>query len=257
MIHFVCNVCGHANSLPDDQKHRELLGCISCGCNARFRGYALALQRHLLQPGITLSQSIERKKLTGLGFSDAPQYARHLERLFSYRNTYLHTEPRLDLTDPASVKVYEPQDFIICGDVLEHVTDVTVALSNLRKLVKRGGILIFSVPYLEGYDTIEHYPNLHDWQLVSFKSGKFAIVNETQTGQIETFRDPIFHGGPGTVLEMRVFGEGDLMARLAAAGFEVESIDPTLPQIGYVWEPHCEQAHWRGRRHKSHVMVCR
>ena len=45
------------------------------------------------------------------------------------------------------------------------------------------------------------------------------LVNRTRTGELQVFRDLVFHGGEGATLELRVFCFDDLLARIAAAGF--------------------------------------
>jgi SAM-dependent methyltransferase len=270
MLKFTCNICGTENTNADPLKfHRELMPCEGCGSNPRFRGIILAVQSELIpdQPAICLRSATPRRDLVGLGFSDSEVYASVLERLFSYTNTYYHAPPYLDLMDETSVREYDPVDFVICSDVLEHVPPPAItAFENLRRLVKPGGLLILSVPYLEGYETIEHYPHLHDWRITQTENGSFRVENmragnPTVPGQepyLEIFPRPEFHGGPGAVLEMRMYGEGDLRARLAYAGFQdVKMLEPCRSDVGYVWSFNVEKPYWRGRVGKGFVMACR
>lgn len=258
MIDFRCNICGTQNSIDEGQKHRELLVCVGCGGNARLRGIVFAIQRAFLSTEQPLTKAMPVKNISGLGFTDSHAYANELARLFNFTNTYFHAEPFLDITSAESAAQYAPQDFVICSDVIEHVLLPMSALRNLRSLVKPGGVLILSVPYLEGYDSIEHFPQLHKWRVVELSPGRHVMVNERTDGTIETFANPHFHGGPGAVLEMRVFGEGDLLARLNYAGFRnVEILEANMPGIGYVWDYRCERTDWHGRGGKSCVMVCK
>ena len=85
--------------------------------------------------------------------------ARLLEYFFSYQNTFLHRPPHFDLMNIDKVS-FAPFDFVLCSDVLEHVPPpVDKAMRNLRRLVKPGGALILTVPYLEGDETYMR----HSW----------------------------------------------------------------------------------------------
>jgi SAM-dependent methyltransferase len=270
MVEFRCNLCGAHNSSGNPlMKHRELLNCVACQSSARFRGIVHAIQRELLgnQPGAVFRSTIERRDITGIGFSDSDIYGAELARIFSYTNTFYHTDPLLDIMKAESVANYQPVDFVVCSDVLEHVPPPAItAFNNLRRLVRPDGVLILTVPYLEGYETIEHYPHLYKWKTVELGDGHHAVVNlrrgdisrPDRVPYIECFPRPEYHGGPGEILEMRLFGEGDLCARLAYAGFlSVEAIEANLPEIGYVWDYNVERPEFHGRRAKSCVMVCR
>jgi SAM-dependent methyltransferase len=269
MVEFRCNLCGTDNSIGDPiQKHRELLICAGCGSCARFRGIVHAIQRELLgaRLGTVLRSVAERKELTGLGFSDANVYAKELARIFTYVNTFYHTDPLLDIMTAESVSNFAPADFVVCSDVLEHVPPPAItAFQNLRRLVRPGGVLVLTVPYLEGYETIEHYPHLYRWKIVQMDQ-YHALLNLRRSDprsvgsapSFDFFPDPVFHGGPGEVLEMRIYGEGDLRARLAYAGFSaIEEIEPNLLEIGYIWDYHVERPDFHDRRSKSCVLICR
>jgi len=258
VIAFCCNVCGTENARPAAQMHRELLCCAGCRANARFRGIARAVQVALLGDTQTpIKAARPRLELRGIGMSDSAIYAGDMARLFSYQNTYYHAAPLLDVTDAASTQHYRDLDFVISSDVLEHVrAPVVTALENIHAMLKPGGVLILSVPYLRGYTTIEHYPHLQDYEIVAV-GGSYAVVNVRPDGLLEHFAAPVFHGGPGSVLEMRIFGEGDLMAMLAHAGFDVTVMEASILDIGYVWPVQTESLLWRGRESKSFVMLCR
>jgi SAM-dependent methyltransferase len=171
----------------------------------------------------------------GVGLSDALAYAEPLARIFGYENTYYHTEPRLDIGDIAEDRVGR-YDFVIASDVFEHVTPpVSRAFLNARRMLKPGGKFIFTVPFSLEPQTREHYPALHDWSMAE-RDGQWTLTNRTVDGRIETFGDLVFHGGPGTTLEMRLFSRAALEEEFCNAGFARVRIadEPYLP-FGIHW----------------------
>lgn len=258
-ILFACNICGSDNEISVSSAHREMLKCVTCGSNARFRGVVKAIQTFVLNDSsVPLKEHGRVSGINGIGMSDWPGYAQELERILDFQNTYYHTEPFLDVTDEVSCQKYRNLDFVISSEVLEHVgSPVTKSLEHIYNMLRPGGILVLTVPYLEGYETIEHYPHLNIFKITD-TGGVFSIVNTRPDGAVEFHVNPKFHGGPGSVLEMRVFGEGDLLAMLRHTGFvEILDMPPTDRAIGYIWPLVVESDLSRGRRSKSHVLVCR
>jgi len=230
MHQFVCNIC-NARCFPE-VLDRELASCDGCGSNVRFRWIVHALSNNLFGESLPLSKFLTRKPVIGIGMSDFLPIARVLSKRFTYTNTCYHRAPRFDIMNPPS----EPQhDFIVASEVFEHVQPpVQRAFDNLFRLLKPGGFAVFSSPYELDGETVEHFPSLHDSSLVQLRSG-CVLVNRTAEGRLETFENLDFHGGPGSVLEMRVFSKPGLLANCAAAGFEVE-IAEDFPDFGIVWE---------------------
>jgi SAM-dependent methyltransferase len=173
--------------------------------------------------------------LTGIGLSDAEAYASRLAARLSYRNTFFHTDPKLDIA-AAPAELAARYDFIIASDVFEHVAPpVSRAFANARRLLKPGGVLVFSVPFTLDADTVEHFPELYDYRLVEV-DGRWRLENRTADGRVQTFTELVFHGGPGTTLEMRIFSRAGLEREFAAAGFTATRFanEPYLP-FGIVW----------------------
>jgi SAM-dependent methyltransferase len=151
--------------------------------------------------------------------SDWDGFAGQLAQKLDYTKTYFDQEPRLDLKHltPQQCGYY---DFVLCSEVLEHVeTPVQPAFEGLENLLKPGGVLLMTVPYQINTGTIEHFPNLHEYSVTRI-GDSYVLLNRTKAGAYEIFDKLTFHGGIGTTLEMRIFGESDLMRNLAEAGFE-------------------------------------
>lgn len=215
---FTCNICSRTNVERVQNFHREIPSCSGCGSNPRFRLIVHILTNELFGRSLALDEVPPRPHLSGLGLSDWEGYAARLSTKFDYRNTYYDEEPELDITDP-NPDLMGSADFVIATDVFEHVPPpVSAGFKNARRLLKPGGVLIMSVPYGSGARTVEHYPDLHDFEILE-ESGDRRLRNRTKDGVVQVFDDPVFHGGPGLNLEMRFFSKSSLREELEAAGF--------------------------------------
>jgi len=178
------------------------------------------------------------KHIRGIGLSDSHVYTGRLAERFDYTNTFLDREPRLDITD-VDPSLTGTADFVIASDVFEHVSPpVSRAFHNLRRLLKPGGVLLFSAPYTNsaGAMTVEHFPDLYDFEILPDTGGKPRLRNVTATGAVQFYDDLVFHGGDGQTLEMRVFSETSLVQEFLAAGFEAPHIYTNSDfEHGIVW----------------------
>jgi SAM-dependent methyltransferase len=218
-LSFCCNICGTNNCLFARDISRESGACRACGSIMRFRSLVAALTQRLFGE-IEILDTIEpRFDIRGIGMSDHSYYGDRLEKKFSYTNTFFHTAPFLDITKPFN-QLIGVNDFVISSDVFEHVVPpVQIAFDNLYRLLKPGGAVIFSVPFLMHEDTLEHFPNLFDYTVSEVEPGQWMLGNVTRDGTIEEFDDLVFHGGAGSTLEMRVFSLNGLVRNFIAAGF--------------------------------------
>ncbi len=177
------------------------------------------------------------KSISGIGMSDWDGYALPLAEKLDYQNTFYHQEPRLDITNIPE-RLVETLDFVISTDVFEHVlSPVSRAFTNTLRLLKPGGVFIFTVPYtLKGEHTVEHFDDLHDFEIVE-ENGDYVLKNKTPDGTVRIYRDLIFHGGPGSTLEMRVFSRASVLRELAEAGFtDIRERNQAVPQYGIYWD---------------------
>lgn len=237
-VSFRCNVCGAACRCQASSLGRETASCDGCGSTVRMRAVVHLLSQGLFGESLALPDFPRRKDLRGVGLSDWDEYARRLADRLDYTNTYYHQEPRLDITriEPGAE---HSCDFIISTDVFEHVEPpVSLAFDGARRLLKPGGLLVLTVPFItETEQTLEHFPELHDWQLVQRDDGEYVVRNRRRDGTAEEFPIPVFHGGPGTTLEMRVFSRVSLLRCLSAAGFsDVRVADEPVPEFGIHWQ---------------------
>jgi 2-polyprenyl-3-methyl-5-hydroxy-6-metoxy-1,4-benzoquinol methylase len=191
----------------------------------------------LFSQSLALPEFPERPDLKGIGMSDWDGYALALANKCDYQNTYFHQEPKLDITvvDPTLEGKF---DFIISTEVFEHVPQpVSRAFHNVHRLLKPGGILIFTVPFILTGKTVEHFPELYDYEIIE-TDGNYVLRNTTQDGVTQVFEDLIFHGGPGATLEMRLFSESSLVEEFTEAGFQTINVLKT-PYFDYgIYSPY-------------------
>jgi hypothetical protein len=68
------------------------------------------------------------------------------------------------------------------------------------------------------------------------RGGGTVLINTTDDGRRQEFRNLIFHGGPGATLEMRMASLDSLRREFAAAGFVPPSIySEDVPAFGIQW----------------------
>lgn len=209
--------------------------CAACGSSVRYRALVRLLSLGLFGESLPLGRYPRRPDTLGVGFSDWEPFAEGVAAKLGHTNTYLHREPVLDLTSiPAGLA--GTLDYVVCSEVLEHVAPpVESAMRACFELLKPGGLLVLTVPYTFDSETAEHYPRLADYTLVEL-GGDTVLVNRTRDGSFELFPDPLFHGGEGETLEMRLFALDPLIAGLRGAGFvHVEVADEEEPGAGVVW----------------------
>jgi len=217
-LEFKCNVCGQACKTEISELGRERASCPVCGSTVRMRAIVHLLSRELYGESLTLPDFPVRPDIRGMGLSDWEGYAVPLAHKLNYINTHYQQEPRLDITDidPA---LSGTLDFLISSDVFEHVAPpVSIAFANAAKLLKPGGVMIFTVPYFASGATKEHFPDLHEYE-ISQKGGRYVLVNVTEDGRKQLYEDLVFHGGEGFTLEMRMFSRSSLLDAFSEAGF--------------------------------------
>jgi SAM-dependent methyltransferase len=195
-VEFVCNVCGGRSTFREAHYiHPELPSCGGCGSNVRYRWLVHRLSLELFGRSIPLPDFPTRKSITGIGLTDPQSIGSVLAERFTYRNTYLDAEPRLDIRcDPSP---FGELDFLISSEVFEHVEPpVAQAFVNAARILKPSGVLLLTVPWVWDGDADTALPELFDWRLDSDDTG-YVIVNRRRDGEVDRFQKMAFDGGPG------------------------------------------------------------
>lgn len=232
LFEFQCNICGMENTCSGDKFGREIPSCAGCGSSVRMRSVIHLLSEGLWGRSLPLPQFPQDKSVIGKGLSDWPGYAVPLQEKLGYTNTFYHREPHLDIRHiPEELRA--SCDFLISTDVFEHTHGAaSQAFAGAFELLKPGGWLILTVPFTLQAETVEHYPGLVD--LTTAKLGEdHVVVGRTVDGEYELHRNPVFHGGPGETLEMRIFSRQGVEANLQAAGFtDIRFLEEAVPAYG-------------------------
>jgi SAM-dependent methyltransferase len=244
-LQFTCNICSETTRYPRKSMMREVPSCVHCGSCVRFRSIIHTLSVELFGESLAIKDFPERQDLIGIGMSDWDGYANRLPEKLGYTNTFYHREPLLDIAslDPLTSARY---DFVIATEVFEHVSQpIPRAFENVHRLLKPGGVLIFSVPCAEG-ETREHFPEL--WRYtIGKENNSWVLVNETKDGRRQRYDKLTFHDGPGTTIEMRLFGKDSLSKNFTDAGFrQIRVHDEEVEAFGIVWNRYIpEEAPYR------------
>jgi SAM-dependent methyltransferase len=230
---FICNICGtQIMRCPIESIDRETPSCPHCHSSVRMRSIVHLLSTALYGHSMPLPLFPVNLGVVGVGLSDWLGYAEALVTTFNYTNTYYHQPPYLDILAPHGDRA-STCDFVISTDVFEHVAPpVSRAFHGVFNLLKPGGYFILTVPFTNEPKTIEHFPELHDYRIIQF-GDEYILVNRTVDGRRMLHDKLVFHGGPGTTLEMRIFCRQDLERHLADAGFtDIQFCGDDAPQWG-------------------------
>jgi SAM-dependent methyltransferase len=223
-VHFQCNICETQNTVERLRLTREEPSCSSCGSTVRMRSIIQVLTCEIFGKSMTIPEiDPPRPDIVGIGMSCWHGYAGPIAHRIAYKNTFYHQEPKLDITriDPAMEGTL---DFVVSTDVFEHVlAPVNRAFENTRRLLKPGGVFVFTVPYFHQGEqhvvTTEHFSDLHDYKVVDDEYLGMMLKNRKPNGDTQYFYNLVFHGGPGETLEMRRFSEWSVLEELQNAGF--------------------------------------
>ena len=232
IVEFTCNICGKANSLPMEAFDREAGLCKSCGSTVRYRSLMYLLTKYVLgKPQIL--KLVHSTKLRGAGLSCSEVYGNYLKKRFQYTNTFFDRRPYLDINNPTD---YKDLDFLIASDVFEHTLPPAIrAFEGASRILKEGGILIMTVPYALIEQSIEHYPDCTGYRILDRGKGYKAVELKFQDGSTAVDEEPVWHGGIGNTLEMRIIARNDMMKYLEETSFEVlEEFEYGVPEYGIV-----------------------
>jgi SAM-dependent methyltransferase len=185
--------------IGSDLDHYE---CPACGCNDR--------ERHLLfyLRGAGLLEKMRGKSL--LHFAPEPRLTAFIERTGLVRHVRGDLFPSVAGVEKIDMLAIaypdESFDFVMANHVLEHVDDDARALSELRRVLRSGGVAVLQTPYS---GVLEH--------TLSDPGVSTAAARLERYGQVD---------------HVRLYGR-DIFARFVSAGFvsRVTQHDQALPDV--------------------------
>ena len=120
-------------------------------------------------------------------------------------------------------------DFVVCTEVLEHLAEPAQALRELRRVLRRGGGLLITVPFVielheEPYDFFRYTP--HALRHLLTETGFEEIAVEPLTGWASTLSHVLRHAAPA----MRP-PDGPPRRRTRVAGFLLRGVGAALERV--------------------------
>lgn len=160
---FNCPICLYNGPFIDANDPTGLrinAMCPNCSC----------LERHRLQWLVMsdLSQQHNFSKMSLLHFAPEPAMKERFEKLFGIYKTADLNPAGVDYAVDLRKLPFPDHSFdvIFASHVLEHIKEDTVALANIKRVLKPGGMAILPVP-LVGLETVEYpEPNPKEWDHV-------------------------------------------------------------------------------------------
>lgn len=197
--------------------------CLSCGGSIRGRMFALALLKWIgVSQGIVacgMKSLVRHPRVMELKIAEINSCGplhKHLKKLknlayseYSPDDGATRHEDLLALSYPD-----EKFDIILHSDTLEHIPDVDRALFELRRVLKPGGAMIFSIPVV--------------------RDGRSTLVRASlQNGILTEHLTPSYHGGSYQKTQQYLvcseFGE-DFFETVRKSGFQLDILEhPTNP----------------------------
>jgi SAM-dependent methyltransferase len=241
-----CNVCGlETRFLYDDPAlHRESLVCVHCLTTSRYRSLTRGVLKAFDELAGVRARSLEalprgrrRRRLalydTQVAF-DAGGSAYPLPLLLARCrwldlsvSTWKPGQPAgrvlaPGVTNQSLERLTFPDasfDVVLTSDVLEHVRLEARAHREIRRVLKPGGVYVFTVPHFRDRPTLE----------------RVRIVDENDPSRDEDVLPREYHGDAnseeGRALAYRSFGI-DLDEKLRGLGFDVEYTKRDDPELG-------------------------
>ena len=229
-MRIYCPVCSElqalvlpAEEVPIDS--REGMCCASCGMSARLRTVLHWIDLHLKPGGqLYVTEQCTRTFATlqsrhpGIIGSEFEQDAARRDEMAGYLASLgghgeirFEDVTRLSLAD-ASV------DMVASFDVLEHVPDYAAAFGEFQRVLKPGGRLLATFPFIDQEESV-------------------VRASISDDGEIVHHLEPEYHGDPvaGQVLCFHHFG-WDVLGLARRVGFKsAEMVMPWAPEQGLLY----------------------
>jgi SAM-dependent methyltransferase len=242
-----CNICGQDSQFFYNEEflYRESLTCAECLTTSRYRSIARGVLRAIRELTGIEAKSLAELDLVADGVS---LKVYDTQQPFYYGNCAYPMPDLLSRCNWIEVQTstYRPQsrfglrlgknftnqnleqltfadntfDIVITSDVMEHVRLDKLAHQEIRRVLKPGGIYLFTVPHFR--DSKE---TLH----------RVAVIDPANPAGDQFLMEPEYHGDSnsqsGRALSYRAYGT-ELDGYLRSLGFDVDYCRSDFPEIG-------------------------
>lgn len=204
---------------------REEMTCPGCGLNARVRaGLHLAMEGLPEKASVYITEQAARPfvwlqqrglDVIGSEFTRDPERIRLMQEILDGE---LGGHGRIRFEDVTRLSMESASlDAVVSFDVLEHVPDYRAALSEFARVLRPGGRLVLTAPFIAALEET------------------LVRARIDGAGEVEHLLEPEYHGDPvaGGILCFYHFG-WDLTDAARAAGFSDARMRlPWAPGLGY------------------------
>jgi predicted SAM-dependent methyltransferase len=224
---FVCPICEYHGPFCDDDAETGITKhttCPNCGSNARMRLQYLVIQK--------LSKTLPFSSMSILHFAPEKAFTAWFRKIFRQYDSADIANPSVDYQADLLNLPFKDQsyDVIFASHVLEHIKNDEKALSEIRRVLKPGGIAILPVP------------------IVSVKTIEYAEPNPEECGHVRAPGADYFERYSRHFGKVEIFSSHDFSDKYQTYVYEDRTMWPTkkMPQ---------KQA-MQGDRHQDYVPVC-
>lgn len=222
-LQFVCPICDYHGPFygVNTEKHEH---CPKCNANVRVRLQYLVIEE--------LRKIHQLSNMAVLHFAPEKVLETYFRRIFRQYNSADLANPRVDyqadlLNLPFGDQSY---DFLFASHVLEHIENDQKALSEIRRVLKPGGIAILPVP------------------IVGVKTIEYTEPNPEECGHVRAPGQDYFERYVQYFSNVKVFNSKDFSEEYQLFNYEDRTIWPTVKMpLRLAME---------GERHLDYVPVC-
>lgn len=192
-----CNICGTKLKKFAQLENRQLI-CPVCGSLPRTRRLNMLLENEFLKPGFTFLDFSPSRMLykKWKKRKDISYYPTDFENEFLSDHHYDITN--IDAED-------EKFDLIVCYHILEHITEDQKAMSELYRVLKKGGVVLIQTPFKEGEiyeddsvtteeERLKHFGQEDHVRVYSVNGLESRLKNAGFQVTVKTFSEDGYHG---------------------------------------------------------------